>query len=466
MQGITSAATFAQDTWGAVQLGDQRLNRRAVSMGTAMAANPAASLPGQMRDPAALEGAYRLLNNRFVSLPTLLAPSYQVTRERAGQQAVVLLVNDQTELDYTVQMAKTGLGPVGNEHGKGLLMHSTLAVAPETRAVLGLSYVQLYLRQLAPKPRPKWVQTPEGLCWENATRAIGAPPAGSVWVSVSDAGSDYFAYLAACLDTGKQFLVRISRERMLEWTADDPQAEQLEAQKLIGYARTLPPAPGSASAVDVSAHKHQPARTAQVILAWAPVTLGPSAQAVPQARQHPAFPAWVLRVWEPDPPQGVEALEWILLSSLPVTNLREARCRVDWYTCRWLCEDFHQCLKTGCQVEHSQLSDRADLENLIGFAAPIAVRLLQLRQAARQNAEGPAEAEVDPLMLTVLALHLHLQSEMMTLATFWRLVARLGGFQGRKRDGDPGWRTVWRGWQFLSGLTAGARLLAQSRTKL
>jgi hypothetical protein len=103
---------------------------------------------------------------------------------------------------------------------------------------------------------------------------------------------------------------------------------------------------------------------------------------------------------------------------------------------------------------------------LLGFVAPIAVRLLQLRQAVRQTSERLAVEEVDPLMVEVLAQKQQVDSQSMTLATFWLLVARLGGFQGRKRDGNPGWRTLWWGWRYVSDLTEGARLVINRRTKL
>lgn len=454
-----TAAEWALQTWGQVKLGDQRLNRRAVMIGTRMAANPEGSLPQQMQDPSVLQAAYRLMNNSHVNLQALLEPYCRQTIAEAGQCEVVLWVNDLTEVDYTFHNAKTGLGPIGNNKGRGFLLHSSLGILPESRQVIGLGSVQVLLRQGAPKPRPKWTRTAEGLAWEVAAGKVGTAPAGVIWVHVSDAGSDYFPYMAACLDHGKHFLVRVSRNRLLTWEDEDPEAGRIEAQKLVDYARSIAPKPGSAYCVQVPADNQQPAREAQVVMAWAEVTVSPSPQAPPDERTHPPLTAWVLRVWEPAVLDNIEPLEWILLSSLPVSTVMEAQCRIDWYTCRWFCEDFHQSLKTGCKIERSQLDDRTDLENLIGFAAPIAVRLLQLRQAARNAPKTLASQVVDPLMVKVLALHQNTDAHTMTIQAFWRLVARLGGFQGRKRDGDPGWRTVWHGWRFLSILTDGARLL-------
>jgi hypothetical protein len=401
-----------------------------------------------------------MMNHADVTLQALLAPMYAQTRQAASEVPVVLWVNDQTELDYTFQRAKTGMGPIGDGKGRGLLMHSTLAIRPETREVLGLGSVQVYLRVETPKPKPKWTRSMEGRVWEVAAIQVGASPEGATWVEVSDAGSDSFLYLEQCVALHKEFLIRLAHNRRIT------RAEDGEVDKMIDYAHSLSSQPGSEREVKVPGSPKQAARTAQVVMGWASVVLPPSSQAPKEERRHSPVKAWVLRVWEPHPPEKVEGLEWVLLSSLPVTSPTEADQKVDWYTCRWFCEDFHQCLKTGCQIERSQLSDREDTETLLGFVAPIAVRLLQLRQAVRQTSERLAVEEVDPLMVEVLAQKQQIDSQSMTLSTFWLLVARLGGFQGRKGDGNPGWRTLWWGWRYVSDLTEGARLVINRRTKL
>ena len=429
-------------------------------MGSRMVAHPDASLATQMQDPAALEGAYRLMNNRQVNLQALLAPTFARTRQQASQLPIVLWVNDQTELDYTFQRAKSGMGPIGDGKGRGLLMHSTLAIQPETREVLGLGDVQVYLRIETPKPEPKWTRSMESRVWEVAAEQVGAAPDGTIWVEVSDAGSDRFLYLAQCLDLHKHFLIRVLFNR---WVTKEEDGKE---QKLVDYARSLSPQVGSETVVEVPTSREQAARQAHLVMAWAGVCLPASSQAPVNERKHAPLKAWVLRVWEPNPPEGVKGIEWILLSSLPVAGLEEARQRVEWYTCRWFCEDFHQCLKTGCRIEHSQLSDRSDTENLLGFVTPIAVHLLQLRQTVRQLPERLAVEVIDPLMVEVVAEKQQVDSQTMSLKTFWDLVARFGGFQGRKKDGYPGWRTLWWGWRYVSDLTEGARLALNRRTKL
>jgi hypothetical protein len=63
---------------------------------------------------------------------------------------------------------------------------------------------------------------------------------------------------------------------------------------------------------------------------------------------------WAIRVWEEQTPDGEEPLEWLLLTSVPTTTLEQAWERVGWYEHRWIVEDYHHCLKTGCHLEERQ----------------------------------------------------------------------------------------------------------------
>jgi len=457
-----SAEEWADQQWGQVDLGDERLNRRVVTIGTRMATNPEDSLPKQMQSPSELEGAYRLLNNPRVNLTALLKPHCQQSMADAGEHPVVLWVEDTTELDYTSHPSKTGLGAIGNGKGRGLLLHSILGILPDSRTVLGLGHVQVVLREERPQKTSGWQRSAESRVWDHSAQAIGEPPEGVLWIHVSDRGSDIFEYMAACVDINKHFLVRICHNRLLSWREDQPQADQEEARKLLDYARSLPEHPGSAYTIQVEATRKHPARQANLALAWTQAVIAPSPQSPAEIRDHKPLTVWVLRAWEPDAPLGAEAVEWVLLTSLPIFSLEDAQHRVDWYACRWCCEDFHKCLKTGCRVERSQLDDSLDIQNLLGFVAPIAVRLLQLRQDARQAPNALATTVADPLMVEVLARRQKVKAKTMTVLEFWHLVARLGGFQGRKRDGHPGWQAVWDGWRYLSDLTEGARLFVEN----
>lgn len=457
-----SASEWAVQQWADVQLGDRRLNRLAVTMGGLMASQPEASLPNQMRSSAQLKAAYGLLNHPGVSLAALTAPHRAQTLQQAREAEVVLFVEDTTELDFTHHASKTGLGPIGDGRGRGLLLHSTLALLPTTRTLLGLAHAEVVLRQPKAAQPQKWGRSPEGQVWTMSALQVGRPPADVCWVHVSDSGSDIFEYMATCRQYDKHFLVRAFRDRRLAWPAGSPEAGDPTLATVLDYAARLSPCAGSEYTITVPAKKGQPERQAQIVLQWAAVTILPPMQAPATIKAYGPLKVWLVRAWEIKPPPGVEPVAWVLLSSLPVTSLADARLRVDWYTCRWFCEDYHQCLKTGCQIESTQLDDGADITRLLGFALPISVRLLQLRQTARQAPATLAVEVVEPLMVQILAYHQKMDWRTLTAQGFWQGVARLGGHQGRRSDGPPGWRTVWRGWRYLSDLADGARLFANN----
>lgn len=458
---MMSNAAWAKEQWQDVNLGDKRTNERAVLIGKRIAEKPSASLPAQMGSKTELQAAYRFLNKRAVSMNALLEPHIRQTKQQAHQEPVVLWIEDTTELDYTSHRnSKAGMDVIGDGKGYGLLLHSTLAVVPQDRRVLGLGAVQVFRRtkrEGAMKGKG-WRGTPESDCWKNSALAVGLGPEQRLWVHVGDRGADVFEFMTTCVTHNKHFLVRVQQNRRC---TDDEESQLIYLKE---HVRSLEAKHELAFQVNVSANKGRPAHQATLNVTWTSIKIAPPEQAPQEIREQKPFHAWVIRVWEPEPPENAEAIEWILLTSLPVKNLEQATEKVSWYTCRWICEDYHQCLKTGCQIEHTQLDHADDVERLLGFLAPTAVRLLQLRQTARQDEKSLAIQQVDAWMVKTLARLTNLDENAMTVKEFWVHVARLGGFLWRKSDGQPGWRTIWRGWHHLSILASGAQLFAGHNT--
>jgi hypothetical protein len=425
-------------------------------MGEAMAKHSAWSLPQQMGDRARLDAAYGLLNDHRQTVEKLSAPHWEQTRQAAVQEEVVLFVQDTTVLDYSHHPTKKGLGPIGDGRGRGLLLHTTLAVVPGgTPRVLGMAHQQVVLRQPTPKPRPYDYVSAEGRVWARAAKAVGPAPDGVRWVHVGDRGSDDFGFMhTARQEQHTDFLIRVKHNRLLLWEEE----VGAEMGKMKEYARSLPAA--YEYQLDLPPLHNRKARTAQMRVAWAPITIPPPVHSPKALRRQPPISAWLIRTWEVNAPPDVdEPLEWILITSVPVETVEDALERIQWYAHRWLTEEYHQCLKTGCAIEKRQLDHADDIRRLLGFCGPIAVRLLQIRQMARLDPEAPALTYIDPLTVQILVDRLpRPPAQPLTLHHFWRSVAQLGGYQGRRGDGPPGWRTIWRGWQYLNDLVDGARL--------
>lgn len=457
MLPVNDETHWAATTFGDAPLGDPRRTVRLVRLATALATQPAASLPQQTGSWTELVGAYRLLGNAAIDYPAILAPVLQQTQEAVAAQPLVLLVGDTTELDYSHFPSIADLGPIGEGTTRGYLLHSTLAVTPE-RTVLGLLHLQPWVRPTPATPpatgkraqaartRAKPRNERESRVWEQSVAALGRVPPERRWLYVSDRGSDIYSYLAACRAQGAGFVVRAMRNRRL----------QDETALLLDYARALPAQ--SERTLELAAGHGRPARTTRLAVAHVPVTLQPP-EALPA---HPPLPVWLIRVWEPEAPaDGGEPVDWLLLSSEPAATSEAVWEQVGWYQCRWVIEEYHTGLKTGCRLEARRLDDRAALWRLLALCAPLAVRLLQLRDQARQQPDQPATQVLDPAVVTLVATLRHLPPEACTVGRITREIATFGGYLGRTRDGPPGWQTLWRGWQHIQTLLAGVHLAAR-----
>jgi hypothetical protein len=491
---LTDPLAWAQETFGAAQLGDPRRTRRLVRVAAQVAADPQGSLPRQMGgDWSALKAAYRLVRADGVTHDAISRPVWQQTRQQVEQEpAVVVLVHDDTDVDYGYHPAISGLGPIGNGTHRGFLVHTVLALVPrgESERVLGLLHQEAWVRQNAPRKadgskersRERSQRPRESEAWTRAVEQVGSPPPGQVWIHVGDRYADMFAFLQRCRQRGTFFLVRAAQNRRV---LGEPEQAEPELDHLLDRAKSW--SAQAHGSIEVPSEHERRARTAQVQLSWGGMHLlppkhGPCAQCEP-------LPIWVVRVWEPEPPskeqaqrefvpshkhgpkrrqqpesEKVEALEWILLSALPVESSQQAWQAVHQYQSRWPIEDFHRGVKTGCRLEQRHLQEEGSLENVLAIVSPIAVRLLQLRNLCREEPAQPALAWVEPEEALVIACQQEVAVEELTIKQFVYRVAQLGGFLRRTCDGPPGWQTLWEGWLRLRWMVAGMRFASPARS--
>jgi hypothetical protein len=450
-QDILDSERWAKQTFGPSQLKDLRRTGRAVKVATLLAENPSASLPAQMRSWKDVIALYRLLDEPDVTFEALMQPHWQQTREQIEARPVVLLVQDTTEVDLSRHPKTSGLGPIGNGSGHGLLLQTVLAVLPESREVLGCAMQEPFVRIPIPvgETRSKRRQRAERETdvWMRLVTGLGSFPAETMAVHVGDRGADMFPFFQACRATQTHFLVRVFENRRIE-------PESPPQRYLIDEMRSW--SPQASQPFDVPASHGRTARSTVVQLALGTVTILPP-RFEKRCSKEP-LPLWAIRVWEEQTPAGEEPLEWLLVTSVSTSTLEQAWERVAWYECRWVVEDYHQCLKTGCRLEERQVQSADRLRRLLGFLSPLAVRLLQLRDLSRREPERPAHEVLDADLLAVVAAQAGLAPMSMTTQTFWKAVAQMGGYLARQSDGPPGWKTLWKGWLRVQTLLEGVHL--------
>jgi Transposase DNA-binding len=456
---------WAMEWFGGVDLRDERRNRRLRHSVERILAHPGGTLPQKLRESADLDGFYRLMNSEEVTAERILAPVVARTQEKMlGHPGVVLIIHDATTLDFSGLHSIEDLGPIGDGHGRGLLAHNSLAITTE-REVLGLAGQILHCRRVVPrretKAQRRAAQGRESRLWKKGCEALPAAPPGQLWVDVTDRGGDITEFLSFEHKASRHYVVRSQHNRRVEATSA-PGAEI--GTRLHDFVRSQTPQEETPRrTLVIPARAGRSKRSAELAVAWCELTILPPRQ--PRG-DHDRTPlrVWAVRVWEPTPPAGIEGIEWILLTNVPVLTAGQASDRVDWYSCRWVIEEYHKGLKTGCGVEDLQFTRRASLEPAIAVLSVVAIKLLQIRDASRSEIKRsqPATDYVPELWVRVLSAWRHNKPRMdWTVGDFLFALARLGGHQNRRHDHPPGWLILWRGWTNLETMLDGAMAYAR-----
>lgn len=457
---LENAEKWAVGTFGAAELGDPRRTDRLVKVAAALGENPSVSLPRSMRNWADTQGAYRFLNNEAVTHEQIMMPHWIQTRSEAEQRSQVLLIGDTTDVNLSSHKTMKGLGPVGRgKKAQGFFVHSVLAIEASNKQLLGCMGQEPFVREPAPEKETKAERNArwrESLIWEQSIQRIGPVPANTQWIYVGDRGSDIFRFWQHCEELGYDYVTRVAQNRNVLVEEED-ECEDQTAKHLKPLARSLP-AQG-ALVMTVPAQHGRPEREALVNISWSQVAIQPPVDGT--ALHMTQVKASLVRVWEPEPPEGVEALEWILVTSVTVTTREDAWQRVTWYKWRWFVEDFHKVLKTGCLLEDRCLQTVEAMCNLLAILTPTAMRLLWLRQTAQIAPDTPATEVISKEVIQVV-LHLDKRPQAtLTARDLWHTIARFGGYLNRKSDPPPGWQTLWKGWIYVQTVLQGVYLARQ-----
>jgi Domain of unknown function (DUF4338)/Transposase DNA-binding/Transposase Tn5 dimerisation domain len=449
----TATHDWAQEEFGAAKLGDVRLNARLLSLARDFYAKPRAQIPQACGSRAKAKAAYRFFDHASTTMDAILQAHYEASCARIAAHPVVLAVQDTTSLNYNTQPAIENLGPIGSRADTwlGLMVHDTMAFTPEGLP-LGLVDVQCWARDAEAfgkkhQRRSLPIEQKESYKWLKSVQAAARLQArcpNTRVVSVGDREADIFELfdLARTLECAPRLLVRAEQNRAL--TAEQGRLwEHLPQQPLAGYQD-----------LQVPRRQKRPARIAKMAISYAQVEL-----AAPQ-RKARFKPVTVWAVWarEMEAPAGIEALEWMLLTTCAIESFEQAIEKIAWYAARWGIEVYHRTLKSGCQIETRQLGAADRIEACLAIDMVVAWRILHLTKLGREHPDVPCTVYFSEMewkaLLTYINRNPVLPDQPPTLREATRMVASLGGFLGRKCDGEPGTQTLWLGLQRLDDLTA------------
>lgn len=448
----TDTHMWAKATFGQCELGDARLTKRAVDIAERLASNPSAS-PNEVctGDNAAAEGMYRFLRNNAVKPSALEEAPFRATAESCNGRGVVLAIQDSTTLSYSHSVSKQ-LGDLGG--GRGYVVHSTLAVDAQTREVIGLLDQQRWIR---PDKRPgkkkrnkRKYEEKESFKWERASQKIsGRLDTMDNVIQVCDREADIYEFMKARYDesTLERHIVRAFHPRRVE-TGTGTLWEFMQEQSILDcYDVSIGQRGPGAREFNKPGRAGRSARTVRMQMRTASVELLPPFDGQESLKTNVVY----VREEDPDDSQTNEtSLEWMLLTSEPVSTADDARKVVEYYEQRWLIEDFHKAWKSGCNIEGSRLQTPANLERLAVLTAHIAVRLLRLRCLSQQTPDSPCDSVLDEdewhCLFTTTNPNKPIPAFPPTLWWATQTIAKLGGWRDTKRNGRIGWMAMWKGW--------------------
>ena len=384
-----------------------------------------------------------------------------VGRVAAQEGPRVLVVEDTTYLNFSDHPGTNGLGMIGSQkYGgqlRGVVLHSALAVGVQRHDVLGVLDEQVIVREgyhdAQEKNSQKRKRSRESEKWMSSARRVAQRVGGSrgrgSLIFVFDREGDVFEAVEELQDMGEGFVIRAATNRRLEVESDERAYlfESVRVQPVIAR-----------KAVHIAAGGGRKERTAVVSLRVGTYRLMPPRSRGARDRRGESRQVNVVHVLEEEPPEDVEPLHWILLTSEPVGTSEQALQVLDHYCARWKIEEWHKGLKTGCRLEQRQLRDWGRLEVLLGIFSVIAWRLLVLRDAAHGHQTCPDDQVLTETQREILRKTDPSLRETDHARAYLRAVAKLGGFLARKRDGDPGWITLWRGYSRLLDMELGYAL--------
>lgn len=431
---------------------DKRLVDRLVTTTKLLSEYSHASIPQSCGSIANMVGAYRFFSNKNIKPEVILMSHRQQTIERMRSHETILVVQDTTSLDFSGHKATEGLGLYSDSQiAKGMLLHSALAVTTDGKP-LGILSEHFWSREPKNPQRDHQklpIQNKESLRWLNTLdESLEGIPSDIKAITVCDREGDIYDLFHKAISEKRDLLVRAARDRIISNGVN---------KKLFSEMESCIPAGEVIVTIPRNANLNSPEREARLSIKHCPITIKPpknrsAAECLSNLNLYAVLVEEVTL-----PPKGVKSIYWLLLTTLPVNSAEEAYEKVLWYKQRWKIERYHYALKSGCKIEELQLETADRLQNAIAVYSVIAWRLLWLTYESRENPNSSCEIILQKHEWQALYCFVNKTRQLPKIAPTMHealvLIAKLGGFLARKRDGEPGVNVLWRGMSRLRDIS-------------
>jgi hypothetical protein len=461
-----SNESWIESELGSCDFGDARLSQRLCGLTHSLIKSVGSPIPLACQDWANTKAAYRFLSNGRVNEQAILQGHFDSTRKRVhASQGPVLVLQDTTEFSYQRDKPEMiGFTIVGNG-GKdragqfiartvcGILMHSSLAVTCDGLP-LGLCAIKFWNRKkfkgtnaLKKKINPTRIpiQEKESYRWlQNLRQSTALLEQPERCVHIGDRESDIYELFCSAQELGTHFLVRTCVDR-LAGDGNVTLASEMALAPVQGQHRIKFKDPHNAKSYEALLEIKY--RCIQVL------------PPIGKQKSYPPLELTVLHAQERRAPKNRPALQWKLLTNLPVHTLTDAIEKLDWYAMRWKIETFHKILKSGCKAEDTRLRTAERLVNLISIYCIVSWRIFWLTMINRICPQGASTLALTQEEIAVLQrLGKHKSTKDVAFKTMSQAliqIAKLGGYLARNSDPPPGNLVMWRGFMRLTDIMLG-----------
>ena len=423
-----------------LDLGDKRRNERFISVINNISNQPGSSIPKQNGSWYDTKATYEFFKNESVSLSALQKAISSYGSSQVKGKGRVLVAHDFCQISYT-DLDAEGLGYLANKDGRGIVTYNSIAIT-EDGIPLSLLYQQSYTRPMealgkAQDRKKVAFEDKESYHWYRGIASVNEQLGKDIGkIHIADREADIYELFFCAHDDSADLLIRAIQNRRVE--GGDTLWDAVAGQPPVGMDLEIPDKTGKkrvAIRVEVRFKDVEILRPYQSGNQYESVSMNAIELKQISEKQD----------WQE------ETLHWKLLTTIPIENVSDALQCVRWYCYRWLIERFHYVLKSGTKIEELQLHQASSLQKAIHVYSIAAMRIMLLVYQSRETPNVSCEVVLTKEQWAVLYMLVHktatLPKQPPTLGDAVKWIARLGGHLGRKSDGHPGLKTVWRGYQ-------------------
>lgn len=440
----------------ALSFGDSRLKKRAQTLLTQLSRRAIESIPTACGGAAETKAAYRFFDNDRVTPEEIHTAHVEMTLARMAEHPIILIPQDTTTLNFSTQYERKDAGPTTKDSTKGIFLHCAMAITAE-KICLGTLSVQQWHREALQKltrkeQKKRSLDTPieekESYRWlENYQKAnaYASRLPNTLIVSIADREGDiYDIYKEANKIFSEEgakahYLIRAKNDRQV---CDETGKKRQEKIKSTLKSEN----PLGQMVIHVSETKNRKAREAHMTV-YSKVLCISLPDKQKKSEDYQPIKITAVLCTENNPPAGSKAIEWLLMTDLPVVTFEDACEKIQWYVCRWQIEIFFKVLKSGCTIEKLQLTHK-NFSVCLSLYIIIAWRLLYLVMMGRQCPDISCECvfSKEEWQTTYVVVYRKKPPKIApALNEMIHMVASLGGYLNRKSDPEPGVKVMWIG---------------------